>query len=69
MWCKISSFTFHTKMSKHHVILFLGFQILMDVFGCVTGPIDECVNILKVSPNFYFQGDVCVHNEQNNEHQ
>lgn len=20
----------------------------MDVFGCVTGPIDECVNILKV---------------------
>ena len=21
----------------------------MDVFGCVTGPIDECVNILKVS--------------------
>ena len=21
----------------------------MDVFGCVTGPIDECVNVLKVS--------------------
>ena len=20
----------------------------MDVFGCVTGPIDECVNILQV---------------------
>eukprot|EP00794_Sanderia_malayensis_P004609 gene4609-5215_t len=24
-----------------------GFKILMDVFGCVTGPVDECVKILK----------------------
>jgi len=26
---------------------FPGLKILMNVFGCVTGPIDECVNILK----------------------
>ncbi len=28
-----------------------GFKILMDVFGCVTGPVDECVKILKVREN------------------